>query len=313
MSKLTPRQIFEQIFIPVIHDKFRKEVPSTSKVEALLKEQGGTLLLDHGATRSMTEDVHNMVARVGKSFGMIPISHYEFPEKKLVAHDLQFPDQKGFKWFSTRVKYQEFSPEAKKLVEEDIERAPNKWTEKGLSLLEKLEKDQSLSESEANEYVHEVAYNFLCRQGKPMTRAAYEAISKESSEAVNAMLIGPDYNHIAYNLHLLNIESWFGTDVIDILEAFLKFHGFSMLEEVQGAPAGVLRQTSTKADKMQFTLDNKGSNEVIQHPNKFLEFIQRGPVRDEFGQIVVEDGKIKRFQNFLSKNTVRLYDSTAVC
>jgi len=86
-----------------------------------------------------------------------------------------------------------------------------------------------------------------------------------------------------------------------------------MLPAVQGKPGGILRQTSTMADRLSFKLDDNGKTVTIDHPAMFLEFIQRGAEQDKDGKTLFDKhGKIKRFQGFLATNTVKLYDSTKV-
>lgn len=56
-------------------------MPSVNKFEELLTEKGAILHLDHGATRTPSKAVHDLITRIGKSFGMKPMNQYGFPEK----------------------------------------------------------------------------------------------------------------------------------------------------------------------------------------------------------------------------------------
>lgn len=192
-----------------------------------------------------------------------------------------------------------------------MERSPNLWNKEGLSLLTKFEKDGHLSEADADALTDEIVDHFLCRQGPLLKKGTYDAVAKESSECVNALAIGPDYNHIAYSLHELNIPEWFGVDIIDIIDAFLRYHGFEMLPKIQGEPGTILRQTSTKAEAVNFDVDDENGELLkIKSPSKFIELIQRGPIRDDKGKIVIKKSSIERFQSFISKNTVKIYEAT---
>ena len=56
--------------------------------------------------------------------------------------------------------------------------------------------------------------------------------------------------------------------------------------------------------------DGNGKLLKIKNPSKFIELIQRGPIREDKGKIIVKKGSIERFQSFISKNTVKLYEAT---
>jgi hypothetical protein len=175
----------------------------------------------------------------------------------------------------------------------------------------KFEKDGHLSEEDANALTDQIVDHFLCRQGPLLKKETYDVVAKETSECVNALLIGPDYNHIAYSLHELNVSEWFGVDIIDVIDAFLRYHEFEMLPEIQGEPGTILRQTSTKAEAVSFDVDDgNGKLLKIKSPSKFIELIQRGPIRDDKGKIIIKKGSIERFQSFISKNTVKIYEAT---
>lgn len=311
MKKLKAPQIITQHFVPKLHEKFLRDIPSPGRFEKLMLDLGGKLRLDHGATRTPDPTVHALITRIAGAMGLIVHNQYTFPEKKLTAVDLQSASMKGFKWFSTLIEYPKLSPKAITLVEEDMARSSNKFSDLGMSLLEKLEKDDELSESETASFVHEIVFVFLQRQGKPAKKATIEALKAESSELVNALLVGPDFNHLAYLLNDLEIPGWFGLDVIDLLDSYLRQQGFPMLPELQGAPGSILRQTSTQADSMKFSVEEaSGSTVIIESPAKYLEFIQRGAVRDDKDRPLFKHGQVERFQGFIAKNTVKIYDST---
>jgi len=83
-----------------------------------------------------------------------------------------------------------------------------------------------------------------------------------------------------------------------------------MLPDVQGKPGGILRQTSTKADNVEFEIEDNGNISQITSRGKFLEFIQRGADRDDKGKIIFENKKIKLFRGFVAQNTEKLYEAT---
>lgn len=311
MKSMNGPQILEKIFVPELHEKYRKEVPSIKKFEKMIAELGGKLVLDHGATRTPEKRMHDFLTRIAGSMGLKPNQTYNFPKKKLTAIDMQLPNKDDFKWFSTLIEYKKFSPEAVKAIDEDIGRSKIALSSKGMKLLEKLEKHGSLSEVEAKEYVHEILYNFLKRTGAPVKKSTLDLVAKESQEIYNALLLGPDFNHIAYTLNALDIKDWYGTEIIEVLNSRMLKEGFEMLPEIQGQAGGVLRQTSTKADEMDFPAEDVNGKIVkVKAPGKFVELIQRGTERDEEGKVLFERGKAKVYRGFVTDNTEKLYEAT---
>lgn len=311
-TELTGPEIWESVFVPALHRKFHQQVDSTYKFEHIISQKKGKIVLDHAATRTADPDVYAMILRMGGAFGLKPNGQYLFPDKHLCATDLQLDNKNGFKWFTTFIKAEDFSPAVGNLIKDDVDKTRHSLSEEGLVLLEKLEREQKLSVQEAQLLVHEIVYHFCTRQGDPLSETAYTKIARESPEAANALLLGPDFNHIAYSLNDLDIQEWYGMDVITVVESLLKHEGFEMLPKIQGEPGGVLRQTSTLADFFDFELlAEDGTVKKVPHRAKFIEFIQRYPDQDAEGRFVFEGTVIKPFQGFLTANAFKIYESTS--
>ncbi len=308
---LTGPQIWERVFVPAIHQKFNRDNHSISKAEKLLKEQGGTIVLDHGGTRTADRQVYAFLTRIANAFGLSIKEHYKFPHKHLEAIDLQLPSSTGFKWFSTLIHYEEFSPEVTELVEKDYMSNRPQLSKKGLELLEKLEEKKVLNLDEANQLVHEIVDNYFKRHGRPITKETLLAIAKESPETANALLLGPDFSHIAISVNHLNISHWYGLEVIEVLEQKLKSAKFNCLQKIQGERGSILRQTSIMADKSNFPiLLDGGITSSISYPSKYVEFIQRGAIRDANDKIQFSGDKVSLFNGFLVDNAEKIYSST---
>lgn len=314
MKTITAPKIWEELVVPEIHKKFIIEVPSTWKFEQLIYRLGGELHLDHGATRTVEPKLHAFITRLAAAFGLAVSGCYEFPNKKLKAVALQSPGKEGFKWFSTLIECEKFSSRALQVIKEDISRTKNQLSDVGLEILEKLEKDGSLPENEAVSFANEIVWTFFSRQGPPVKKSTLDLLSKESSEIVNALLVGLDFNHIGYDLNKLFIRDWYGQEIIEVLNDTMIHEGFEMLPEIQGVRGGLLRQTSTKADVMVFEVEeDDGSISIVSSPSKFIELIQRGIEYDEKGKMKFdENGQIIRFRGFISGNTEKLYEATSL-
>lgn len=303
--------IWNNILVTELHKKFVREIKTTKQFEELISSKQGNIVLDHGATRTTDPKLHEFLTRLAGAFGLLPCGQYTFPDKKLKSIDLQFKNQKGFKWFSTLIEYEKLTKEAADAVIEDNKRTKNVLSSYGMEFLEKLERNKELTSSEAEEFVHEILYEFLRRQGPPVLKKTYEILSRESSETLNAIFLGPDFNHIAYLINSLSVNEWYGLDVIETLTEKMEQSGFKMLPKIQGELGGVLRQTSTKADKITFPIESPdGTITEIEYPAKFLELIQRGAERDEGKKIVFSGNEVKIFQGFLRDNTEKIFDAT---
>jgi hypothetical protein len=308
---LTGPQIWERIFVPALLDKFRRDNHSISKVETMLKNMGGTIVLDHGGTRTADPQVYAFLTRIAKAFGLRIRDHYKFPTKHLEAIDLQLPGTNGFKWFSTLIRYDNLSPEVAKWVELDNQHNRPHLSDKGVVLLEKLEEAKALSHDEAQELVNEIVHQYFKRHGRPLVKDTLLAIAKESPETANALLLGPDFNHIAISVNHLNIAQWYGLEVIEVLRQKLQAAKFTLLPSIQGEPGGKLRQTSIMADLSNFPiLQEGGITSSISYPSKYVEFVQRGVELDHEGRIQFAGDKVTLFNGFLKDNAVNIYDST---
>jgi hypothetical protein len=308
---LTGPQIWERIFVPEIHEKFNRDNHSINKVEALLKDVGGTIVLDHGGTRTSDPQVYEFLTRIAKAFGLQIREQYTYPSKHLEAIDLQLPGGNGFKWFSTLIKYDDLSPNVAKLVELDNMGSRPHLTVKGLALLEKLETEKTLAPEEAKVLVHEIVHNYFKRHGRPAMKETLLTIAKESPETANALLLGPDFSHLAISINHLNIPHWYGLEVIEVLEQRLKAAKLNDLPSIQGKKSSKLRQTTILADNSNFPiLLDGGITSSISYPSKYVEFVQRGPELDPDGKIQFAGDKIMLFNGFLRDNDEKLYSST---
>lgn len=311
MKKINAPEIWEELIVPQLHKKFIIELPSVWKFEQLIRRLGGELNLDHGATRTVEPELHAFITRLGAAFGLEVSGHYEFPNKKLKAVALQTSGKEGFKWFSTLIECDKFSTKAIEVIAEDVKRTKNRLSGESLQFLEKLEKDRYLTEDEAMKFTNQLVWTFFSRQGLPVKKSTLDLLSKESSEIVNALLVGPDFNHLGYDLNKLFIKDWYGQEIIEVLNDRMIREGFEMLPEIQGVRGGLLRQTSTKADVMGFEVEEEGSLVTVFSPSKFVELIQRGAERDERGKVKFDEkGNVMRFRGFLSGNTEKLYEAT---
>ena len=288
-------KILKNVFIPALHQKFKIQVSQTSQFESLIYKLNGNICIDHGATRTFDPKTFSLIKRIGSALGLDPHHEYSFPKKKIYSIDLQTPNEDGFKWFSSLIDYKAFPKDIVNAIEETNYRHPL-LPEKSLNFLEKIEISGFLEENEAYEFVNDILYKFCSNNGNFIKRKNLEIIQSFSQKIANAILIGPDFNHIAYSLNHIGIQEWYGTEIIEVLKEFLIENGFTMTPSILGDICGPLRQTSTLAEHHHFWIKNENNQiEKIFYPSKFLEFIQRKPENEK----KFKNGKINLFQGFL--------------
>jgi hypothetical protein len=308
---LTGPQIWQQVFVPAVQEKFRRDNHGLSKVETILKNLGGTIVLDHGGTRTADPQVYAFLTRIANAFGLQISNQYKFPSKCLQAIDLQLQGPQSFKWFSTLIKYDDLSPEVAKLIELDNQSSRPHLSERGVLLLEKLEEKKALTREEAQELVHEIVFKYCKRHGRPLSKETLLTISKESPETANSLLLGPDFSHIAISINDLNIPHWYGLEVIEVLRQKLEAASFTFLPTIQGEKGSKLRQTSIIADNGNFPILLEGGiTSSISYPSKYVEFIQRGAELDHKGKIQFSGDKVTLFNGFMRDNAEKIYSAT---
>lgn len=310
-TKLSGPEIWQEIFVPKLQEKFSQENRSINRISSLLVNEGGKIVIDHGGTRTADPEVHTFLTRIAKAFGLRLNGHYDFPAKHMEAIDLQLPNQNGFKWFMTLIDFEQFSPEVSKLIEVDTANNHPQLSNRGTALLEKLEQEHSLERQEAEEFVKEILYNYLKRHGLPLNEDALTKIAAESPETANALLLGPAFNHLAVSLNDLAIPSWYGLEVIEVVHQRLKQEGFAMLPSIQGQIGSPIRQTSVLADEFNFPVLKQGNiTSSLSYPATYIVLTQRGCEKDANGLVIMDNHQPRIFKGFSKENVETLYTST---
>ncbi|MGB0935784.1 MAG: 2-oxoadipate dioxygenase/decarboxylase family protein [Alphaproteobacteria bacterium] len=295
---------WKTVFVPTLIEKFHSQNTDLARIESILSSEGGRIFFDHGATRTADPQVYDLLTRIANAFGLQQNQDYSFPDKHLTAVDFQLPGEDSFKWFSTLIKYREFSPAVQAIVKRDITANRPTLSRASTKILSSLEKTGQISQADADTLSREIVYTFFSRQGKPMRESDLKAVAAESPEAANALLLGPDFNHIAISLNQLQAPGWYGFEVIEVLEQRLQHEGFETLPKIQGDRGGILRQTSVVAAERSIpVLDSAGAEKEISYPATFVEFIQRGVKHTDSGRPVT-------YLGFLETNANKIYAST---
>ncbi len=304
--------IFETLFVPELHKKFLSETKIAPKFEAFMKEEGAHIRIDHGATRTVDPDIHQFVIRIAKAFGMQENRTYGFDSQNLTVTDLQHNDRHGFKWFSALIQTQDFSDKCQEAITQDSKATQHFLHDQPMALLEKLEHDQVLNEEEGSDLVQDILYYFLTRQGPMLQESTIEIVKAESEDTVNALAIGPEFNHLGYLLNDTAMPGYYGIEMIDIFNQKMTENGFALMPEILGIPGEIVRQNATLPEVIPFKVEAKNGTIIEHHyPAKFIEIIQRGIARDDLGNYLFnENNQPQRYESLLAPNIKSIYDAT---
>lgn len=299
MTTLSAPQLWKKVFVPTLESKFENEVVNYQRWKHLLLANNGRSVLDHGASRVTDPASYKFLVRVAEAFGLRGQREYEYrPTKPLTAADFQLPGEDSFKWYITLCRAENLSPAARQLVLRDRQENPNIFPSHGWALLEKLERDGSLPQSEGQQLTDTILDKYFKRHGQPLARQTLQLVEKESLEFGHALLFGPGFNHITPYMNECDVEGW---TCLETLSKVLKEHGFKMLADIQGDKRGILRQTSILAEDALFPVkEADGKISQVVRPGKYIEFIFRG--------ILPKTGQ--RYMNFIRTSADKLYEST---
>jgi len=304
--------IFEQIFVPALHKKILNETKIAPKFESFMKKEGAAIQIDHGATRTVDPLIHYFIIRLAKAFGMQENNTYTFATQNLTVTDLQHNDRHGFKWFSALIKTEDFSKTCQDAIQKDMDQTRHFLHDEAMLLLEKLEHDHALNDTDAEALVHDILYYFLTRQGPYLKEEIVDIVKAESEDTVNALAIGPEFNHLGYLLNAINLPGYYGIEMIDIFNQKLKENGFAIMPNTLGIHGEIVRQNATMPEIIPFKIEAKDGNIIEHHyPAKFIEIIQRGIEKDEVGNYIFdENNQPKLYQSLLVPNIQSIYKAT---
>jgi uncharacterized glyoxalase superfamily metalloenzyme YdcJ len=297
-------------FVEAATAKFASHVPDFVRLQELVRENNGTFVNDHGAIRTADAKVRDLFVRAAGVLGLRRELGYSFPAKKLISFDLQVPgeDHQQFKVFVSQVDLKAFPPDVARLIRED-EAAQEKAADHRpfLAVIARAERDNGLSERDAEEFVSHFVHKLMTRPGPPMKRSTLEAVAAVSGEAASALALGPDFNHVTIDVRAAGFKT------IDEMAASMQAHGFRMLPEIHGAPGSKLRQTATMAETMDTpVIEADGSTGVAQTEKQFVEIIERNQAIDTKGRPMRrKDGQPLIFRNFLSANAEKIFDAAS--
>lgn len=244
--------------------------PSAAKVHKLLGK-GEAIINDHIALRTFNLAKVNLevLAAHFEALGYVACADYNFDKKKLRAKHFEHPDSTQPKVFISELLVEEFSPQLQAIVKDMVEQV-----------------DAAATKAE----------NFLYsgRHWK-VDFATYQKLLAESEYAAWVAAFGYRANHFTVSIN--HLPGY--TSILEVNDT-LKQGDFVLNAvggEVKGSPAELLEQSSTMADRIAVTFDDK----TVELPSCFYEFALRYPKAD--GEL---------YTGFVAASADKIFESTNV-
>lgn len=262
-----------QAFLDATWIQYHRLTPDAPKIEALLKQRGENFTNDHAAYRTFNIPgiARRDVGAVFEQWGYRLVDdELDFPDKKLKANYWIHPDPKFPKIFVSELLLERCSPALRAWV--------RSFAEPAAKAIGKLD-----------------AGHLLRGNWAPVRFEDYERFYPESEYAAWTAAVGICLNHFTV---LVNSLKTFKS--LQELDEFLIEQGFKLNDAggvVKGTPTELLEQSSTMAQKIDWTFANGATKKIM---GCYYEFARRYPLPDGSGL----------FQGFIPKSADKIFEST---
>jgi hypothetical protein len=308
-KNLSPAEL-RQLFVTRATEKFAANVPDFVALRKLVADRGGAFRNDHGAVRTVDAELCALFVRAARVLGLRRESDYRFPAKKLVSFDLQVIGERAdeFKIFVSQVDLDAFPPAVAALIRDDCrEQATAVDHTPLLEWMTQAERDGGLPADAADRFVEHLVHRVMARPGRPLRRAALDAVAAISGEAASALALGPDFNHVTIDVRAAGFSG------IEEMTDTMRACGFRMLPQIQGAAGSPLRQTATMAASMPTPVrEADGSPGTAATERQFVEIIERNQQHDPDGApLWMQDGRPLIFRGFITANAEKIFGAAS--
>lgn len=256
-------------------------VPSGRKYTEETAAQGGKVMLDHGALRTVRwfgigelPPGEAAITRVLKPLGYRLNGTFPLDRLKMTGRSYAHLDDADniSQFFVSELHPECFSPEFQAAVTRVLGESKDPLTPQAVSWLNELERDGYVSMTIAHELLPIIVSCFE-RQHGVIAESDYQILLNESKEMAWIATEGNVFNHATDRV----------ADVFATSDA-LKALGRPIKEEVEVSKSGRVKQTAFKADPVQREMRDANGNIVVREvPGSFYEFITRDTYVDETG------------------------------
>ncbi|EGY01749.1 hypothetical protein AZA_88433 [Nitrospirillum viridazoti Y2] len=274
-----PRAAVAQALNMLLFRGLLREVPEGARY---VREQGGRMVFDHGALRTVNAPRlgalppgHAAFARVLEPLGYHVGGTYPLERLRMMGYAYthrDYPDDIA-QFFVSEIFPDRFSPEVQAAAQQVFQVKVDPLAAEAKGLLDRLAAGGTLSLDEATGLVGELVRLFDRHHPVP-TLAQYETLLAESAELAWIATEGNRFNH--------------ATDRVPDVEALaeeLKARGYEMKPKVEVSRNGTVRQTALRAAMVERPfIDARGATVSRVVPGSFYEFISRDLTDTEAGR-----------------------------
>jgi hypothetical protein len=246
--------------------------PDASRIHSLLRERGETVVNDHVAFRTFDLPPISLesLACPFEALGYVPVRDYEFPEKRLHARSFVHADPTQPRVFISELVTHHFSPRLLDVARGLAAQVPTGREGSALLFTE-------------------------LPTWAPVSADVYRELGAESEYAGWLSAFGIRVNHFTISWNALTSFA-----SLEELNGWLEANGFRLNESggrVKGSPAVLLEQSSTLANRIEWTFAS-GERKTI--PSCYYEFARRYP----------DPATGKLYDGFVAKSADKIFEST---
>lgn len=298
-----PRVVLAQAMNMLLFAKNLEAVPEGKTYVTAKLAEGGKVVFDHGALRTVTAADTGALPMGEQAFkrfleplGFAVAGVYPLPRLKMTgrAYCHQDAPEVVAQFFVSELHADQFSPAFQAAANEVLGSSRDPLSERAKELLTKLADARALPFVEAVELLPELVGCFDVQHATPRL-AAYQTLLEESAEMAWIATEGNAFNHATDHVE----------DVFAVADA-LRAQGLPIKDKVEVSAAGSVRQTAFKATRVErefIAADDTRVTRVV--PGSFYEFITRDRIVDP------ATGERKLDLRFDSSNAQGIFKMTA--
>ncbi|MBI3146244.1 MAG: DUF1338 domain-containing protein [Pseudogulbenkiania sp.] len=298
-----PRVVLAQAMNMLLFAKNLEAVPEGKTYVTAKLAEGGKVVFDHGALRTVTAADTGALPmgelafkRFLEPLGFAVAGVYPLPRLKMTgrAYCHQDAPETVAQFFVSELHADQFSPAFQAAVNEVLGSSRDPLSARARELLARLAEARALPFAEAAELLPELVGCFDVQHATP-SLAAYQTLLEESAEMAWISTEGNAFNHATDHVE----------DVFAVADA-LRAQGLPIKDKVEVSAAGSVRQTAFKATKVErefIAADGSRVTRIV--PGSFYEFITRDRIADP------ATGESKLDLRFDSSNAQGIFKMTA--
>ena len=296
------RAALAQALNMILFEDLLNRVPDAKKYADDKMAQGGKIMHDHGAVRTVALDGmgripagEEAITRILRPLGYALNGTYPLERLKMTGRShvqAEYPEELA-QFFISELHPERFSPEFQSTVRRVMATSRDPLTAEAKSMLAQLEQDRSLPIAQAVKLLPVLVNVFSCQHGEAAL-SDYELLLAESPEMAWISTEGNAFNHATDRV----------SDV-DQLAAEQKALGRAIKDKVETSQSGRVRQTAFLAARVGRRFSD-GTGGLIERevPGSFYEFITRLP-------LPAAEGKPGLDLSFDSSNAQAIFKMTA--